>query len=92
MSIKAMTEVWKNSPSDGANLLILLVLADYADDDGVAHGPNLEDVRAKARLSTAGLQMSIGTLIARGELQVVRGGGYSGEDLYQLNTNVGVTA
>ena len=36
MSIKVMAQVWEHSPAKGAELLLLLALADSADDNGIA--------------------------------------------------------
>ena len=36
MSVKVMTEVWEHSEAEGTARLVLLALADHADDDGPA--------------------------------------------------------
>lgn len=36
MSIRVMSSVWANSKQSGNDLLVLLALADFADDRGVA--------------------------------------------------------
>lgn len=34
MSVKASAQVWERSGHSGSNLLMLLAIADFADDDG----------------------------------------------------------
>ena len=34
MSIKVQSHVWEHSPAKGGELLILLAIADFADDNG----------------------------------------------------------
>lgn len=49
MSIKIMSWLWENSPHKGSELLLLLAIADSANDDGVAW-PGLAKLSKKTRL------------------------------------------
>jgi Helix-turn-helix domain len=49
MSILVMTAVWDNSPYEGGELLVLLALADWADDQGRCW-PSVPAIAPKARL------------------------------------------
>ena len=50
MSIRVMTRVWDESPFDQTTLLVLLALADHADDDGRCW-PAIPTIARKARCS-----------------------------------------
>ena len=50
MSIKVATEVWRGSRHKSGNLLVLLAMADHADDEGKAW-PGIPLLARKARLS-----------------------------------------
>ena len=50
MSVRVSTRVWELAPQQGGALLILLAMADFADEDGVCF-PTLPTRAAKARLS-----------------------------------------
>jgi hypothetical protein len=50
MSIKIMADVWKRGPEDQASLLVLLAMADIANDDGELW-PSVATIADKARMS-----------------------------------------
>lgn len=50
MSIRVMSEVWDHANLEGAQLLVLLALADFANDDGYCW-PSYETLAKKARVS-----------------------------------------
>jgi hypothetical protein len=50
MSIKIMTRVWDEADVSGSTLLVLLALADWANDDGWCW-PKIETIAAKARIT-----------------------------------------
>lgn len=52
MSVIIMGQVWKHAPFDKSKLLVLLALADHADDDGVCW-PSIETIAVKARCSVS---------------------------------------
>jgi hypothetical protein len=81
MSIKIMADVWSNGPTDKAQLLVLLALADFADDNGSCW-PSVAAVGVKARMSERNARRVIRDLEAAGHLSVVTGGGRFGCSQY----------
>lgn len=69
MSIKCMSKVWDESKQKGSNLLVLLALADFADDFGYCW-PSIATIAAKARLSERQTIRIIQSLEEQGELLV----------------------
>jgi Helix-turn-helix domain len=67
MSIKVMTEVWESSSTKGGARLVLLALADYANDEGYCH-PGVERLAVKSALTERNVQFILRDLEARGEL------------------------
>lgn len=59
MSIDVMRLVWKHAPFKGGPLLVLLAMADWADDDGGSIFPKVETLAKKARLSVRGAQLAL---------------------------------
>jgi DNA-binding transcriptional ArsR family regulator len=49
MSVKVMASVWEFGPEDKSDLLLLLALADYANDDGECY-PSVGKLATKARM------------------------------------------
>mgnify|MGYP001584552424 CR=1 FL=1 len=83
MSIKVMSWVWECSQQQGGALLVLLAIADFADDSGVAY-PAIATLAAKARLSEASIHQIIRELIAAGELTVERQAGPHQANIFQV--------
>jgi hypothetical protein len=69
MSIKVMSQVWDSSASEGYRLLVMLALADHADDDGYCY-PGLARIAAKCRISESTTRRCIAEMVERGELVV----------------------
>jgi hypothetical protein len=67
-----MTHVWDHSPLEGGALLILLALADRADDDGFCW-PSVSYLAAKARLSERQVKRILKELVANGEIDMPAG-------------------
>lgn len=74
MSVAVSRRVWESSRHNGATFTVLLALADYADDEGVAY-PSVTALAKKARLSERMTQYAIGQLKRSGEVLVEVGGG-----------------
>lgn len=79
MSIRVMSEVFDESAARGNRLLVLVILADTSNDDGVAW-PKIATVARKSRLSERGVQKIIKELEAIGELRVYEGGFLDGKN------------
>ncbi|MGH3993304.1 MAG: helix-turn-helix domain-containing protein, partial [Pseudonocardiaceae bacterium] len=75
MSLKAMTWVWDHSPAAGTELLVLLAIADNADDTGANAYPSTDTLARKTRLDTRTVQRVIRRLEKDGHVVVDRGGG-----------------
>ena len=64
MSIKVATQVWKGSRHKSGDLLVLLALADHADDQGKAW-PGIPLLARKARLSERHARRCLNQMLAR---------------------------
>jgi hypothetical protein len=73
MSIRVMTRVWADSKQSEGSLLVLLSMADHADDGGVCF-PSQERLADRARLSVRQVRRVIDRLVMEGELKVLREG------------------
>lgn len=74
MSIRLMSQVWSDAPFEGGALLVLLALADYANDDGESF-PSVESLALKARLSERQTQRTLITLVSERWLSIYGGEG-----------------
>lgn len=88
MSIAVMARVWRDFPgSGGSELLAMLALADWSDDEGRCW-PSMTSIAEKTRLSRSQAQRVIHALIDRGYLSVIgnaEGGKPSASRRYQIN-------
>src|SRR3569623_1789417 len=69
MSVKALSLVWESFPAGGAELLAMLALADWSDDEGRCW-PAMAAIARKTRLSRSQAQRIVHQLIADGFLSV----------------------
>lgn len=81
MSIEIMSRVWRIAPYSGGTLLVLLALADYADDYGICW-PSQTDVAARARLTERQLRTTLRKLEKAGDLMVHAGRGRGNRTIY----------
>jgi DNA-binding transcriptional regulator YhcF (GntR family) len=81
MSIKIMTWIWENSKEEGTNLLMLLAIADHANDDGVCW-PSIARLAQRARVEERQAKYIIKKLEANGAIEVQRGVGRNNTSLY----------
>lgn len=84
MSILIMNEVWQNAPADKGDLLILLALADWADDKGRCF-PAIATLAAKGRMSERNAQRCLTNLRERGIIRVDIGSGPKGCNVYHID-------
>ena len=84
MSIRVMARVWEHSRAAGGQLLVLLAIADFADDHGTAW-PSVPTLAKKARISERHTQKVIKQLKGMGELVVdPKASGHWGTNLYKI--------
>lgn len=83
MSIKVMSWVWENGPNDPTERLVLLALADFADDHGSCY-PSMIGIGQKACVTERGARGIVRRLEADGWLKVAIGGGRGGKSQYQI--------
>ncbi len=91
MSSKVMNRVWESSQHGGTELLLLIALADWADDWGYCH-PSVDQIAIKIRQSKRNVLRLLKTLKASGELRQIkraRGGrGQKAGSVYQVLTGM----
>ncbi len=84
MSIKLMSQAWEQSDVGGSELLLLLALADFANDEGVCW-PSTPQLAKKIRLSDRQTQRLIDKLANDGYVEIVdAGGGRSKHPVYKV--------
>lgn len=86
MSIKRMSAVWEHSKQEKVKLLILLSLADRADDDGYCW-PSRSDIAKRSRCSERYVTTAINEIEIDGELAVNERAGTT----HQFIVTVGMT-
>lgn len=86
MSISTMARVWKNSTHNGTELVMLLAIADFADDHGYAY-PSVGTLARKCRMGPRNAHYILKALEKSGELSVLRGQGPRGTNRYRVNVN-----
>ncbi|WP_078973455.1 helix-turn-helix domain-containing protein [Streptomyces sp. MMG1533] len=94
MSFKVTNWVWSRSESRNGARLVMLALADRADDNGCAW-PSIDDLAERTNLSPRAVQKGITNLVELGELKVENGGGRHRSNRYRIvpkpRTSDGVT-
>jgi helix-turn-helix protein len=83
MSVQILSRVWNHSQARQGDLLVLLAIADFADDDGKAW-PSVQTLGAKSRLSERQTRYALRRLERSGELKTLRNKGPHGCHLYQI--------
>ena len=84
MSIQAMSWVLNESKSTLGSRLVLLSIANHADDKGMNAWPSIPVIARQARLTERQAQNCIKKLERSGELQIARGEGYRGSHRYTM--------
>jgi Helix-turn-helix domain len=85
MSIRVMTAVWDHSPYESGELLVLLALADWADDQGRCW-PSVQAIAQKARLKERQVYNILQKFRADEIIQCAPGGGRGHSTNYLINT------
>lgn len=70
MSIRVMSKVWESYPGGGSELLALLALADWSDDNGRCY-PSMASISKKVRLKPRQAQRVVHQLIEAGFVSVI---------------------
>ena len=83
MSVRTMARVWADSMHAGTELLMLLAIADFADDDGNAY-PAVPTLAKKCRMSTRNANFILTALKVSGELEVRANEGPKGTNRYRI--------
>jgi len=87
VSVRTMARVWESSKHSGANLLLLLPIADFTDDNGRAY-PSISTLASKCRTKPRYTMKLLDSLAESGELQVLKGQGPMGRggrtNLYRI--------
>lgn len=83
MSLEALTRVWKHSKAEHGDLLVVLAIADYMNENGAAW-PSIDTIARKSRLNRRTVFDRITALVAMGELTVERG--QSTSNVYRLGS------
>ena len=87
MSIRTMERVWRNSRQAGGKLLLLLAIADFANDNGMAY-PGIDTLAEKTRQSRRTIQRQLAELEAERELAIEPGTGRSNTNTYWVLTGL----
>lgn len=83
MSIRVLAQIWDFGPEDRSELLVLLALADFANDEGECW-PSMVGVAQKARMTERGAQKIVRRLEEDGWLKIDTGGGRGGKNRYRI--------
>lgn len=86
MSVRTMARVWECSQQSGSHLLMLLAIADFADDDGRAY-PSVPTLARKCRMKPRNANKVLSALKASGELDIVHGKGPRGTSIYRVKVD-----
>ena len=83
MSIRVMTAVWERSRHPGTELLMLLALADFSDDQGNSY-PSVSTLATKCRMKVRNAGYILKVLQDSGELEVRANEGPKGTNRYRI--------
>jgi Helix-turn-helix domain len=78
-----MSRVWEHSTHSGSELLMLLAISDFADDDGRAY-PSVQTLATKCRMSARNANHLLARLRDSGELEIRLGQGPRGTNAYRV--------
>ena len=84
MSIRTQAWLWEHSPAKGGDLLLLLALADFGNDEGSNAWPSVETLADKCRTDRRTVQRMLSRLRDRGLIAVLPNAGPGGVNRYRL--------
>lgn len=87
MSISLMTHVWDNYQQKGGRMLLMLALADYANDADQCW-PSIDALSKKARLRVRQTQILLRTMADAGEISIAEGEGPHNVNRYTVHRAV----
>lgn len=91
MSVAVMSDVWAGYPGGGSELLTLLALADYGNDDGLSIHPSIEALAHKVRVSESQVRRVLRALEVQKLVMVIdnhSGGAPGATRKYRLNVRL----
>lgn len=83
MSVHVTSQLWRRLPYEGAELLVMMALGDYASEEGHAF-PSYKALAAKARCSVKTVQRVVARAERDGYLVVDRGSGKRNFTVYDI--------
>ncbi len=83
MSVRTMSRVWEHSQHAGSDLLMMLAIADFADDAGNAY-PAVSTLAEKCRMTSRNANLILAHLRKTGELIIRQNEGPKGTNRYQI--------
>jgi hypothetical protein len=83
MSVRCISQVLEKSQHSGSELLMLVVLADYSDDDGNSY-PSVASLARKCRMKRRNAQYILNVLQDSGELRIMKNAGPNGCNRYRI--------
>jgi len=81
-----MSLVWSRAPYSSSTLLVLLALADWANEDGICW-PSIQTLSKKARVERRSTQYIIRKLAADGIIEIEEGRGRGHQHKYQIKVH-----
>lgn len=89
MSVRVMAWVWEHSRAEPTDRLVLLAIADAANDHGAEAYPSMATLTKKTRLAERSVQRAIKRLSDLGELVVKPNAGPRGTNRYRITMTPG---
>lgn len=83
MSVKVMAAVWECDALDASERLVMLSLADHADDSGRCY-PSIARLCRRTSMSDRGVQKVLARLVERGFIAIQQNAGQGGANLYRI--------
>jgi Helix-turn-helix domain len=85
VSVRLMSDAWENAPFEGPTLLLLIALADSANDDGFCW-PSIPTLERKTRQPNRTVHHGLKTLCEAGWLEKVSNPGRGKSNYYRVLT------